>query len=135
MTLTLLWLEESIFFSDRTAGTEDLSSQMPLEASSCEEKKNSHKNKIRNSAVRHAAFSSPHLLQLAGFPSLPQTINILLFFVLSMTHSRHDIFLQWLRNSVLLCIKFQSNADEHFSGTDLWIPFPRNGDALTKFAE
>lgn len=44
--------------------------------------------------MRHAAFSSPHLLRLAGFPSLPQTINILLFFVLSMTHSRHDIFLQ-----------------------------------------
>lgn len=42
--------------------------------------------------MRHPAFSIPHLLRLAGFPSLPQAINILLFFVLSMTHSRHDIF-------------------------------------------
>lgn len=36
---------------------------------------------------------------------------------------------------VLLCIKAKGNADEHFSDADLWIPFPGNGYALTKFAE
>lgn len=37
-----------------------------------------------------------------------------------------------------VCFMFQKDkgkADEHFSGADLWIPFPGNGDALTEFAE
>lgn len=53
MTLTLLWfpmLAESIFFSDRTAGTDGLSSQTPLEASSYEEGLK-ETLKITNSAV------------------------------------------------------------------------------------
>lgn len=112
MTLTLLWFptaEESIFLSVRIAGTDGLLSRPPLDASSFEKVEKLLKvvliclfwldqllriliriltsemwRDILNFAVR-----TTHIFRLAGFPSLAQTVNILLLFVLLMLH--HDM--------------------------------------------
>lgn len=102
MTLTLLLFPtaaESIFLTDRTAGTDGLSSRPALDNSSYE---NVGKTdfvffvtlvglinlfclKLQAQHLRHLAVRATHIFRLAGFSSLPQTVYILLFFVLLVT--------------------------------------------------
>lgn len=159
MTFTLLWFptaHESIFLSDRIAGTDVLSSRPVLNASSFEKVEKQSKLFARGSLVglislfwldwllkqwwqaqhlRRFAVRTTHFFRLAGFPSLPQTVNILLFFVLWMTcEELFSLLLRQWSEEVPFSM-FQEGSRDANSDTDLWISFPGYCYALTKFAE
>lgn len=146
--MTLLWFPTapgSVFLSDRTAGTDGLSSRPLLDASSCE---NADMRSLF--ACQQSGINEPAVVGLAAQTITTNSTSESLC-CLSHSHLRTGWFSfsspNRPRPSPFCPVDdnvtryFHSRGPilplptGHFSNADLWVPFPGYCNALTKFAE